>query len=283
MPFTATTTNSAAAWRPDQFAFSPSDVIPEALILQCSTQSGVVEGDAPACRVAFVDDDEAQFTAEGADIDEGNPALSEVTIFTAKVTQLVRLSNEQFSQDGTAEQLAASVGRAVTRRADLAFVSETAPTPPALAPAAGLVNVTGIVEGDPVSGSLDALVDLIATLQSNLSTPTHILTDPLGWAELRKLKTGNDFNSSLLGAGTTDALPMLLSLPVIVSPAVPMNSGVVIDQSAVVSAVGPLVVATSTDRYFDSDSVALRATWRCGHAVVRPDRIGIFDIAAAGS
>ena len=30
------------------------------------------------------------------------------------------------------------------------------------------------------------------------------------------LKTGTDFNSSLLRAGTTDAKPMLLSLPVIV-------------------------------------------------------------------
>jgi hypothetical protein len=53
------------------------------------------------------------------------------------------------------------------------------------------------------------LVDLIAQLQDNLAVPSHILLDPRGWAELRKLKTGNTFNSSLLGAGTTDAVPML--------------------------------------------------------------------------
>jgi hypothetical protein len=35
------------------------------------------------------------------------------------------------------------------------------------------------------------------------------------------------------------------------------------------------------DQYFSSDSVALRATWRIGHAVVRPTRIGTFTIAAA--
>jgi HK97 family phage major capsid protein len=73
---------------------------------------------------------------------------------------------------------------------------------------------------------------------------------------------------------------MLLSLPVLVNPAMPAHTGLVIDRTAVVSAVGPLVVATSTDRYFDSDSVALRATWRAGHAVVRPDRIGKFAITA---
>ena len=65
------------------------------------------------------------------------------------------------------------------------------------------------IQGDDVSGSLDALVDLIAQLQDNLAVPSHILLDPRGWAELRKLKTGNTFNSSLLGAGTTDAVPML--------------------------------------------------------------------------
>ena len=45
--------------------------------------------------------------------------------------------------------------------------------PPALAPAAGLVNVANVVQGDEVSESLDALVDLVAVLRDNLSTPTH--------------------------------------------------------------------------------------------------------------
>jgi hypothetical protein len=78
------------------------------------------------------------------------------------------------------------------------------------------------------------------------------------------MKTGNDFNSSLLGAGTTDATPMLLSLPVIVDASVPDYSGVVVDQSAVVSAVGHVKVATSEHQYFSRDSVLLRATWRSG-------------------
>ena len=117
--------------------------------------------------------------------------------------------------------------------------------PARLAPVSGLVNTDDVVEGDDVSQSLDAMVDLVAQLQDNLAVPSHILLDPLGWAELRKLKTGNTFNSSLLGAGTTDAVPTLLSLPVIVDPAVPDYSGVVVDQRAVVSAVGQVKVATS--------------------------------------
>lgn len=148
---------------------------------------------------------------------------------------------------------------------------------------AGLVNTGGVVEGDDVSGSLDALVDLIAQLQDDLAVPSHILLDPLGWAELRKLKTGSAFNSSLLGAGTSDAVPMLLSLPVIVDPAVPDYSGVVVDQRAIVSAVGQVKVATSEHQYFSSDSVLLRATWRFGHVVVRPNRLGVFTVTPEGS
>ena len=85
---------------------------------------------------------------------------------------------------------------------------------------------------------------------------------------------------SLLGAGTTDAAPMLLSLPVIVNREVRALSGVVLDRSAVVSAVGPVNVAVDNSVFFTSDSVALRATWRIGFNVVRPDRIAKFTVTA---
>jgi HK97 family phage major capsid protein len=276
MPFTHTTSTAAGAWRPDVYTFAPADVVPDALILQCSTVSGDVEGDEPVLRVAYVDDDQAQFTAEGDPIPEGESVLAEVLVHTAKVTQLVWLSNEQYGQTNTAAQLSALVSRAVTRRANLAFVAEAAPVGPAVAPVAGLVNVADVVEGDDVSGSLDPLVDLIAV-------PSHIWVDPLGWAELRKLKTGSVFNSMLLGAGTTDATPMLVVLPVIVDPSVPDYSGVVLDQRAIVSAVGQVKVATSEHQYFSSDSILLRATWRFGHIMVRPNRLGVFTIAGGGS
>jgi hypothetical protein len=45
-----------------------------------------------------------------------------------------------------------------------------------------------------------------------------------------------------------------------------------------VSAVGPVNIATSDQHYFSSDSIALRATWRIGWNVVRPNRIGVFTV-----
>ena len=57
----------------------------------------------------------------------------------------------------------------------------------------------------------------------------------------------------------------------LVNPAVPDYTGVVIDCNAIVSAVGQVKVTNSTNSehaVFASDSVLLRATWRFGHVVV---------------
>jgi hypothetical protein len=134
---TITTKLSAGAHRPDVYTFAPSDAVPTAAILQATSVSGRVDGDAPAVRAAYVNDDTAQFTAEGDVIPESDPQLAEVLVHTAKITQLVRVSSEQWTQPQTAGQLAQSVARAVTRRADLAFLAEPAPTAPAVHPSPG--------------------------------------------------------------------------------------------------------------------------------------------------
>jgi len=278
MANTETTSSSAAAWRPDLATFHASDVVPDALILQCSTVSGRIEGDAPALRVAYVDDDSASFYAEDAPFDEDNAGLNEVTVFTGKVGQLLRVSNEQYRQIGTAEELSRSVQRAIVKKANEAFLTQAAPVGPVVTPPAGLLNVAGAEEGDPVAGNLDALIDLIATLEGNGAAPSHIVLDPTGWAILRKLKTSPEHATTLLGAGTHDAERRLLDLPVIVTPAMSAGSGLVIDRAAVVSAVGDVRVATSEHQYFANDSTGLRATWRIGWNVVRPNRLGTFTV-----
>jgi HK97 family phage major capsid protein len=277
---TETTVTSPRAWSPDASSFAPLDVIPEALILVTSTLAGSVEGDAPAVRVAWVDDATADFVAEGAVIPEADPVLAETTVYTGKVSQLVRLSREQWGQDGAAERLSESVARAVVKRANEAYIAQAAPTAPAVTPPAGLLNVSGILNGGAVATSLDKLVDLFATIEGNGGTPTHIVLSPVAWASLRKFKTATGSAAGLLGAGTNDSVKMLLDVPVLVSPAVPAGSGLVIDKTAVVSAAGEVQVATSADAYFTSDSIALRCTWRFGANLVRPNRVGKFTVTA---
>lgn len=272
-----TTTNSDRAWAPDQHAFAPAAVIPDALILQTSTVAGKIEGDAPALRVAFVDDAAATFTAEGAAIDEADPTLDEVLVYTGKITQLVKISREQWNQEGTAGQLSESVRRAVVRKANEAYLAQPAPTSPAVTPPAGIVG-RGITIEASITNNLDPLIDLLSSLEGQNGTPSHIVMDPAGWAALRKIKTATGHATALLGAGTTDSERMLLDLPVIVNPAMPAGSGLVIDRTAIASAIGQVLVGSSEHAYFTSDSIALLATWRISWNLVHPDRIGNFKV-----
>ncbi|OHV03901.1 phage major capsid protein [Mycobacterium talmoniae] len=277
---TITTKTAEYPWRPDVSVFEPADVLPQAAILQFSTVSGRIEGDQPALRVAYVVDDDAAFVDEGATIDESNPDLNEAVVYTRKFAQLVRLSREQYSQNMTPEQLAASVARAMTAKADNAFLAQAAPVSPAVAPVAGLVNATGIESKTDVATNLDALIDLEATVRNNgahLETSAWVMS-PDCWAGLRKLKQGTASNVSILGAGTEQAQPLLLSIPVYVNAQMPTLTGLLIDRTAVISAVSQLTVAVSDQQYFNSDSIAVRATMRTGHALPRPNRIGKFTL-----
>ena len=278
---TETTLTSAKAWSPDLITAVAADTaVPDALILQTSTVAGEIEGDAAAVRVQYVDDATATFTAEAAALTESDPGLSECLVYSGKVTQLIKLSREQWVQPNAQELLSASVRRAVTKAGNAAYVNQVAPTAPALSPPAGLLNVSGIIDGGAITDDLDGLVDLLATIATNDGTPSHLVVSPTAWASLRKFKIGVDYNSALLGTGATDAQPFLIGLPVIVSSAAPADSGVVIDSTAVVSAVGQVQVATSEHAFFSSDTIAVRCTWRFGANVVKPNRIGKFTVTA---
>lgn len=276
-PTAISTPTTGAAWSPDTYTFAPDTVVPDALILTAATVSGDIDGDEPALHVGYVDDSTASFVPEGAEIPESDPQLAEVLVHTAKLSQLVRITNEQFRKAGTAEHVAMSVARSITRAANTAFASQAAPVAAGDPQVTGVLNAAGIVDGGTVTANLDALSDLLATLESDWAQPSLIVASPSAWSDLRKLKAGGvNVNESLLGAGTTDAAKFLLDLPVVVSNGLPAATGLVIDRTAIASAVGAIMVATSQHAAFSSDGVLYRATWRVGWNIVRPERIGKF-------
>lgn len=277
---TETTLTSAHAWSPDVSEYAASDVIPDALPLMCSTVLGSIEGDEPLLRVAYVDDAAADFVAEGTAIPEADPSLSEVVVATGKVAQLVRMSREQFQTGQAAGKISESVQRAVTRRANQAFLSQAAPTAPAVTPPAGIVNVAGITNGGAVAGSLDKLVDIVAGIEAADGTATHVLLSPTAWASLAKFKAATGSSVNLLGAGVEAPDRRILGVPVVVTSALSGSNGLVIDRNAVVSAVGTVQVSVSDQVYFASDSVGVRCTWRFGATVVKPARVAKFTVTA---
>ncbi|QCV87060.1 phage major capsid protein [Acidipropionibacterium jensenii] len=270
---TVTTTTTNRAWSPDVQAFLPDQAIPQALILAASTAvyQGDI-GDAPACRVPYVVDDDAEVTAEGADIPEADPQTAEVVIHTEKISQLIKLSREQFQQSPTAELLSTSVGRAIVKRADVEFLAGAHTNLP------GISTTEGIVDGGAVGTNLDTISDAIAQIQQNGGEPTSILISPLGWSALRKLKASADSNLSVIGAGTNDAQNLLFGVPVTVTAALAATKLLVVDKTSIASVVGPVNIAQSTERYFEADAIGIRATWRIGWAVQRPNRLATLTI-----
>ena len=127
-------------------------------------------------------------------------------------------------------------------------------------------------------------MDAIANIEDANGAATHIICSPSGWAELSKIKTDStDSNVSLVGAGTVAPTRTLLSVPVVVSNAMPATSMLVLDAASVLSVYGDVAVATSTDFYFGSDNVALRATFRFGAKIADTARVVKLTVAAAGS
>jgi HK97 family phage major capsid protein len=251
---------------------APQDVIPSALILTVSTKAGNVEGDRPSVRVPFIKFDSAGFIPEGNAITESSPVDSEIVIHTGKVATLVPVSREEWGQPDAANLLKTAVQTDLVRKANRAFLAQTAPVGPAVTPPAGLIHQS-ITSGGVIGNNLDAVADAIAGIEDAGGSATHILAGPLAWAELVKRKTATDSNVSLLGAGADAVKRQLLSLPVLVSRDVPSATLIVLDRDAVLSVYGQVEIATSTDYYFNSDSVAVRATFRFGATVSDPARV----------
>ena len=278
---TITTPGADQAWRPDIHVFAPADVLPDALYLSATLHSGNVEGDAPSVRVAFVKDaDSAAFVAEGAEISEDDPDLDEVVVHTRKLARLIRISREQYGQSGTAARLARSVSRDIVRQADRALLTQVAPTAPAVAPAVGLYGTSGLINAGEVEDNLDLLVDTLAVLQANESRPSLLIVDPVGFARLAKLKESSSSNRSLLTPdATSGASTVIAGIRTVVSNALAAGTGLIVDPSAIASAYGQLTIATSEHAYFNSDTIAIRATWRVGHQVVYANRLARFTVA----
>ena len=72
-------------------------------------------------------------------------------------------------------------------------------------------------------------------------------------------------------------------MPVLVSNSVPDGTTLVLDRNSVLSVYGTVQLATSTDFYFGSDNVALRATFRFGQTIADTSRVVKLTVATPGS
>ena len=277
----ASTTTSLAAevWRPDVNVFAPTDVLADAAIMEHSTVSAKIEGDAPMVRIGYVTDASAAYHTEGTDLTVTDPALSEIEVLTQELGFYHEVTRDQYRQTQTAGQLAQSVARSITRLADKCFLSEANPTSPAVRPIGGIENYAGLSTQTAVAGSLDKLIDLETACRTAGADPTAWVMAPDAWATIRKMKKASGSNDGLLGAGTDDTKPLLLSIPVFLNSQVSSKTGLLIDKAEIISSVSMLEVDVDGSAAFKSVKVAIRGTWRIGYGIPRPARIGKFVLS----
>lgn len=69
-----------------------------------------------------------------------------------------------------------------------------------------------------------------------------------------------------------------MGIPVLISSSLTAGSGLILDKSDIVSAVGQINAAVSSEVYFAHDSVGAQFTFRFGARVIHPDRHAIFTV-----
>ena len=273
-----TTKDTPVGWSPDVISHLPSDVVPQALIERCATQTGSVEGDATYARCTFVRDSGdvgtgAVITAEGDQIAEETPDLAELDVKTRAITRMVTVSQDQYLQSNTASALANSFAKDLVRKADSIFLNASD------SPLIGLRKLDGVTVADsPITSDLGPLTRLLAKLERNGATPSAIICDPESWAQIRDLRVANGYNQTLLGSAGDGTDDRLLGLPVYRSPFVEIGEALVIDRSEIVSASSQIEIAVSDQHAFDRRGITLRAWWRIGFGVPRPERIGRITV-----
>jgi len=210
--------------------------------------------------------------AEGAPFPTDGPGLDEVVVVPTKVGAMTRLSSEAFADSPNApatvsQSLAASIARSI----DKAFVTTVAAPAPQ-----GLSTITfaaaNTVTAGVASVNLDWVTDAAAAVELAGGAATAVLVSPATAAYLAKLKSGSASNETLLQADpTTPTVRMANGLPLVVFRDLPDGIGYVIDGSRTRLVIRDNAkVDVSTDRYFDTGHVAVRATARVGFGLVDP-------------
>ncbi|GAA1103544.1 phage major capsid protein [Nesterenkonia jeotgali] len=220
-----------------------------------------------------VEDAIASWTNEGEEILPSDVALDELEVTPRKVAGLIPVSRElaEDSSPDAATIIGTSLSRALIHQMDAAFLGALAAPAPQ-----GLSSLTTPELSTDLS-NLDALLEAKATIGIAGGSASVILSHPNDALKLAQLKDADGSNRALVADVSTVA-----SLPVIQTRHATEGELWIIDRGAVhVVLREDVTVTSSTDVYFSSDRVAVRATARIDFGFPYPDRLVKVTISAA--
>ncbi len=229
----------------------------------------------------------AGFTAEGAQISDGDVSFDEVTLLPSTLKGLkvlVKLSNEliRTSVVGLEAVLRTRLVTDVANALDAALFDGAGSSNTVK----GILRATGIATGTLDLSDPDSLIDGLATAQGNKVTASHWVMTSASFAELRKLKIGEGdsrylFDPSTIQSGTALTL---FGLPVIITD----NIGNVSSKARVALVdFSKVVVARDVDAevklldqtWGDYDSVGIRVVSRWDTALLQAHAVTLLTEA----
>ena len=254
--------------------FIPQNFIGEALIFTQSTLGPTIEGDAVKMHIPYVSTPvAAAIVAEGSEIAEDDPGISELLVTTRKVSVLTAVSNEAKANEGVQDMLTDSLNQSVVDKADAVFLqNDDQPT--------GLFNTDGIHAGGTVTDSLEPIVTALGAVSDKGGVPTALIMNYGTWAMLLNMHTttGEPYINPTVANSPT---PMLFGLPVILNRQAPTGKILVNSKTEVMASYGKLKVSSTEHRYFERDATGMRVTFRFGFGVLHPERLAVLTVTPA--
>lgn len=283
---TLSTSTGAAVLKPEDVAALLVQPVQRAAVALDPRVSTVLFTDANEMRLPIVvADPTAGWVAEGAEISVSDADLTEVNVVPKKVAGLQVISSElaNDSSPAAAEVVGAGLARDIGTRVDQAFFNATSPTgaPAGLGTLAG-VSTASYANGGPAD--LDWAAEAISKAEQVGAAITSFVTDPTTALALGVLKTDSGTsNQPLLGQDPTRATGRVaLGVPILTSPAV--ETGVIwaLPAARVTTVIRQdSQVETSSDAFFSSDRLAVRAIMRIAFGFGHPAAIVKINEAEA--
>lgn len=246
--------------------------------------ASVVTTSSETFRIPIVTDDPtAGWYADGAEIADDRLGTDEINVAPAKVAALTIISNElaQDSSPDAQRVVGEALARDLARSMDAAFFGSVAPPAPS-----GLGALTGIGTVDDVGtwADLDPFLEAQYAADAQGRTITGWVTNHTDALELAKLRDATDSNRPLLGDPVEGTRRRLAGADLYVSPYVPAGTvyGIPRDVAMIVRRTDTTLTVDAS-RYFERDSLGVRATMRVGFGFPHPAAIVRVTLDAIGS
>lgn len=265
----STTTNTAAAWTPDDIlALVVRPIAQESIAARLGLYRPGLTGD--ALRVPLVTEDpSASWVPEGAEIPLSESELGETEATYRKLAGLSVISRElaEDSNPSAAQEIGNGLVRDIARKLDAAMFSATAiPNAPA-----GLGTLTGVTELEAPATWINLDPFKAAKLRAaSLGTSiAGFVVNDVDAEKLLVLKEGTTSNRDLIDSDGTAFT--ISGTPVIPTPAVAAGTAWGIPSERLIVGVRQDAnVVVDNSAFFTSDRVAIRATMRVAFAFAHP-------------